>query len=66
MNFSDTKKVKTDYMEHVKNVIVYLEKNIASIIQYIINIVIFFGLIVITMPLAYCVFVLIMVLLYNR
>ena len=53
-------------MEHVKNVIVYLEKNIASIIQYIINIVIFFGLIVITMPLAYCVFVLIMVLLYNR
>lgn len=53
-------------MRCVKNVTVSIGKNIASIIQYIINIVIFFGLIVITMPLTYCVFVLIMVLLNNR
>lgn len=53
-------------MRCVKNVTVSIGKNIASIIQYIINIVIFFGLIVITMPLMYCLFVLIMVLLYNR
>lgn len=53
-------------MRCVKNVTVSIGKNIASIIQYIINIVIFFGLIAITMPLTYCVFVFIMVLLNNR